>query len=133
MTKILLVDERKDICNFIVRFFRERNFEVLNATNGMDAVRAVKKEHPDIVLLELKMPDMDGLDILKRIKEVRGDARVIALTSVDDRETMFEAMRLGVVSYLTKPVVLGELVDVILANLGRRKRFFKLKRIPANV
>ena len=128
MTKILLVDKEKEVCDFIVRFFSERNFEVLNATNGIDALLAIKRDRPDIVLLELEMNDIDGIEVLRRIRKIKRNIKVIVVTSINDIEIMNEAKRLGVISYLTKPIVLSELMDIVLKNLGRKKRFFKLKR-----
>ena len=128
MTKILLVEEKKEVRDFIVRFFSERNFDVLNATNGIDALLAIKRDRPDIVLLELEMKDMDGIEVLRRIRKIKRNIKVIVVTSIDDIEIMNEAKRLGIISYLTKPIVLSELMDIVLKNLGRKKRFFKLKK-----
>ena len=128
--RILLVDERKDIRDFIARFFTERNFEVSDAASGADAITAVKRDRPDIVLLELKMEDMDGIELLKRIRKVKPDTKVIAVSCVDDIEVISEAKRLGIISYLTKPVILSELMEVVLKNLGTERRFFRLKKVP---
>ncbi len=128
MTKILLVEEKKEVRDFIVRFFSERNFDVLNATNGIDALLAIKRDRPDIVLLELEMKDMDGIEVLKRIRKIKRNIKVIVVTSINDIEIMNEAKQLGIISYLTKPIVLSELMDIVLKNLGRKKRFFELKR-----
>ena len=132
MAKILLVDKKKDVRDFVVRFFRERNFEVLSAANGRDALLSVRRDQPDIVLLELKMEDMDGIEILRRIMESKRGTKVIIVSSVNDIETKDEARRLGAVSYLTKPIALSELMDAVLDNLGREKRFFKLKKAAHN-
>ena len=133
MTKILLADEKKDIRDFITRFFSERNFEVSNAANGIDTLLAMKKERPDIVLLEPKMRDMDGIELLKRIRRMKQNTKVIVVTGLNDIEIMNEAKRLGVIAYLIKPIVLNNLMDIILKNLGTRRRFFKLKRASGNV
>ena len=131
MTKILLVDNRKDIREFIKRFFTERNFEVSDAATGAAALTAIKKNRPDIVLLEMKMEDIDGIEMLKRIRKIRPGTKVIAVSSVDDMAIISEARQLGIMSYLTKPIILGELMDVVLRNLGKKKRFFRLKKVPA--
>ena len=75
------------------------------------------------------MEDMDGIEILKRIRKIRPGTKVIAVSSVDDIAIISEAKQLGVLSYLTKPIVLGELMDVVLRNLGKQKRFFKFKKV----
>ena len=128
MTKILLVEEKKEVRDFIVRFFSERNFDVSNATNGIDALLMIKRDRPDIVLLELEMNDMDGIEALRRIRKIKRNIKVIVVTSINDIEIMNEAKQLGIISYLTKPIVLSELMDIVLKNLGRKKRFFELKR-----
>jgi len=133
MTKILVVDKDKDVCDFIVRFFKERNFEVFNVTNGNDALRVIKKGRPHIVLTELEMKDIGGIEILEHIKNTRQDIKVIIVSSVNDIKIMNEAKGLGAVAYLTKPISLSELMDVISQNLGRRRRFFELNRVSKNV
>lgn len=124
MPKILLVDEKKDIRDFTARFFNDRNFEVLSAATGSEALLAVKKSRPEIVLLELQMRDMDGIEVLRRIMNVSRETRVVVVSSINDMETRSQAKRLGAVNYLTKPVALGELMSIVLKNLGRQKRFF---------
>ncbi len=128
MAKILLVDKNKDIRDFISRFFTERNFEVLGASSGLDALLIIERDFPDIVLLELKMPDMDGIEMIKRMKKLNQNTKMIVVTDIDDMEIMSQARRLGVLSYLTKPIVLSELIDVVMKNIGRQQMFFKLKR-----
>ena len=128
MAKILLVDKNKDIRDFIGRFFTERNFEVLDASNGLDALLIIERDFPDIVLLELKMPDIDGIEMIKRVKKLNQDTKMIVVTDIDDVEIMSQARRLGVLSYLTKPIVLSELIDIVMKNIGRKQMFFKLIR-----
>lgn len=133
MTKILLVDDEKDVRDFTARFFEERNFEVLSATSGNDALLAIKKDRPDIVLLEMKMKDMSGIEILKHIRKVSRATKVIVVSCVNDVEIIDEARRSGIIAYLTKPVLLNELMDIVLKNIGKKRRFFKLKRAARNV
>ena len=133
MTKILLVDHEKDVCDFTARFFEERNFEVRSATNGSDTLRAVKKERPDIVLLEVRLKDMSGAEVLRNIKKISRNTKVIVVSHVADMEIIKEAKSLGIVAYLTKPVLLSELMEIVLKNIGGEPRFFELKRVSKNV
>lgn len=133
MPKILVVDSEKDVCEFTVRFFEERNFDVFSATNGNDALLGIKKDRPDIILLDLKAKDISGIEILKRIRKISRNTKVIVVTGVNDIEIINEAITLGAIAYLTKPIVLSELMDIVAKNLGRQCRFFELKRVLRNV
>ena len=68
MHKLLVVDDENDICDFVKTFFKDRGFHVLTASNGEEALSIVKKDRPDMVLLDIKMKGMDGLAALKHIK-----------------------------------------------------------------
>lgn len=127
MTKILVVDNEKDVCDFVVGFFKERNFEAFSAINGNDALQIIRKKHPDIILLEMKIKDMSGIEILGRIKEIDRDAKVIVVSYIDNAAIIENIKKLGVEAYLTKPVSLSELMETVLKNLGKQRRLFKLK------
>lgn len=128
MTKILLVDDEIDVCDFMLRFFEERNFEVSSATNGNDALLMMEENRPDIILLDIRMKDRDGIEILKEMRNINGDAKVVMVTCVDDAEMMKKAKNLGAAAYITKPLVLSDLMEVVLRNLGGRRSFFNLRR-----
>ncbi len=126
MPKILLVDDEWDVCDFMLRFFEERNFEVFAATNGSDAVLMAERNKPHIVLLDIKMKDMSGIEVLKKIKRVSKNLKIIMVTCVSDLESVREAKSLGAAAYITKPLVLSNLMEVVASNLGRRGNFFKV-------
>ena len=113
MRKILVVDDEIDVCDFVKHFFEERNFLVLTALNGTEAIRLVRKENPDIILLDVRMNGIDGIETLRRIKEVNKKAKVIMVTAIDDSEKISVASKLGAVHYVTKPLVLEELESVV--------------------
>lgn len=114
MTRILVVDDERDVCNFVKGFFEERDYEVLTAHNGKEALEIINKEvGPLIVLLDIRMPQMDGLETLKEIKAKRQDDKVIMVTCIDDLERMDEAKKLGAYTYITKPLVLDELIKAV--------------------
>ena len=98
MAKILLVDKNKDIRDFIGRFFTERNFEVLDTSSSLDALLIIERDSPDIVLLELKMPDMDGIEMIKRIKKLNQNTKIVVISDIDDVEIMSQSRRLGELS-----------------------------------
>lgn len=115
MAKILVVDDEKDVCDFVHTFFKSRGFEVLCALNGYHALDLLKKEKPDLVLLDVRMKGMDGMETLKKIRETDKNVKVVMVTAADEKETIDAAGKLGVKKYITKPLALDELENTVLA------------------
>jgi DNA-binding response OmpR family regulator len=115
MLRLLVVDDEVDICGFVKGFFSERGFAVTSAYNGVEALEAVERERPDIMLLDVKMPVMDGLETLRRIRENSGTMMVIMITAIDEAETAEQAWAHGVTEYITKPLVLEQLEKTVFA------------------
>jgi two-component system, response regulator, stage 0 sporulation protein F len=106
MSKLLIVDDEVEICEFLRSFFEDRDFEVAVANSGVQALEKVGLFHPEVVLLDIQMPGMDGLQVLKKIKETYPKVKVIMVTAVETQEKIEEAMRLGADNYITKPLSL---------------------------
>lgn len=117
MVKILVVDDEKDVCEFVKSFFEERGFEVLSACNGKQALAVAEKEDPLILLMDIRMPEMDGIETLRRWKKTRPNDKIIMVTCVDDLDMMDEAKKLGADGYITKPLVLNELIKAVTEKL----------------
>lgn len=113
MPKLLVVDDEKDVCDFVKNFLEERGYEVMTASNGDEALTIAKKEHPALVLLDIKMQGMDGLAALKHLREIDRNQKVVMVTALEDRDKMDEARRLGACEYITKPLILDHLEDVV--------------------
>jgi len=114
MIKILVVDDEIEICDFVKNFFRERDFEVFTAYNGKEALSLIEAQKPDIILMDVKMPVMDGMQALKEIKMRDIKTRVVMVTAVEDIEKVEEARRYGAVGYVTKPLSLEQLESSVL-------------------
>lgn len=114
LCKILTVDDQMGINSFFYEFFSARNYEVLNARSGREAVDIVKKHKPRIILLDINMRGMDGIEALKKIKQIDGDAVVIMVTGEKDDDTVRRAMEAGATDYITKPLSLEYLEKVVL-------------------
>ncbi len=117
MKKLLVVDDEHDICDFVRNFFQERGYTVLTASNGEDALIAIKAEKPDLVLLDIKMNGMDGIAALKHIRDIDKNVKVVMVTALEEQERMDEACRLGACEYITKPLGLDQLEKTIEKNL----------------
>ena len=112
--KILTVDDEMGIDSFFYEFFSIRNYEVFNARSGKEAVAIVKKHNPRIVLLDIMMRGMDGIETLKKIKEIDKDIVVIMVTGQKDDDTIKQALESGADDYITKPLSLEYLEKVVL-------------------
>ena len=109
MIKLMIVDDEVDICDFVKNFFKERDFDVSVAYNGKEALRLIDTVNPNIVLLDLKMPVMGGMEVLKEINKKHPTIKVIIVTAVEDIEKAEEAKRHNAIEYITKPLVLEQL------------------------
>jgi DNA-binding NtrC family response regulator len=114
MIRLLVVDDEVDICDFVRNFFKEREFEVFVAHDGKEALGLIDSANPHIILLDLKMPVMGGMETLKEINKRKPDAKVIIVTAVEDIEKAEEAKRHNAVEYITKPLVLEQLERVVM-------------------
>ncbi len=109
--KILVVDDEAPIRDMIKKsLFQMGGFDVEVAKNGLEANEKIEKDVFDLVLTDLKMPGMDGLELLKTIKGTRPEVMVILMTAYGSIETAVEAMRMGANDYITKPIDLNELL-----------------------
>jgi len=116
MTRILIVDDEIDVCDFVKNFFEERDFQVYTALNGNDAIRIVRKDKPELILLDVRMKGMDGIETLKKIREVDKKVKIVMVTAVAEQDIMDQASKLGASKYITKPLILEELESTVLSN-----------------
>jgi len=113
MRKILVVDDEHDICDFVSNFLTERGYQVFTALTGEDALAIVKKERPELALVDIKMNGMDGIALLKHIKSHDKNICVIMVTALEDQDSINEATRLGAFDYITKPLELEHLEKTV--------------------
>lgn len=111
--KILLVDDERGFVDVISKRMSKRNIEVTKAYSGKDALQALRKTDFDAVVLDLKMEDMDGIEVLKIFKKIVPDLPVIMLTGHGSEEAARDGIRLGASDYLTKPCDFEDLIGKI--------------------
>ena len=109
MSKVLIVDDEAEIVDFLENFLKRFKIESDKAYNGKDAISAYQKGKPDWVLLDIKMPDMDGLEVLKELQKTESDPKVIMITGREDKESQNKAKKLGAKDYIIKPIDLEDL------------------------
>ncbi|MCP4649600.1 MAG: response regulator [PVC group bacterium] len=108
---VLIVDDDQTIQDYFERVLKE--YRVIKASNGTQALELVQKERPDLVLLDIRMPGIDGIETLKRIKEIDSDISVIMLSAHRTLQTNLEAAKLGAYTSLAKPFDLYEMKSII--------------------
>lgn len=118
MIKLLLADDEKGLCEFLEKFFKSRGYEVLIANNGQDALSLVKEAKPELVLLDVNMPGMDGLEVLRGIKNISPQTSVIMVTVSDDADTRQKAKSLGADEFVKKPFTTDYLEDVVILKVN---------------
>ncbi|MBI3317017.1 MAG: response regulator [Candidatus Omnitrophica bacterium] len=106
MKRLVVVDDESEICDFLKGFFADRDFDVRTATSGEQALKTIGAHKPQVVLLDVHMPGMDGMEVLRAIKSQYPNIKVIMVTAIETREKIEEAMRLGADNYITKPLSL---------------------------
>ncbi|MBF0503522.1 MAG: response regulator [Candidatus Omnitrophica bacterium] len=117
MSKLLIVDDENDIREFARNFFKKRQIEVLVASGGRQALDLIEREHPDLVLLDVKMEEMTGIEVLRQLRQGNSSVKVIMVSGVEDEETVNEARLLGAIDYIHKPFILEDLEKIVLAQL----------------
>ncbi len=120
--KILAVDDEKRMVRFIQLNLEQDGFQVITAYNGKEALEQVRTQLPDLVLLDIMMPDINGFEVLKKIREV-SSVPVIMLTAKGEEDDRIQGLELGADDYITKPFSPRELVSRIKAVLRRTKAF----------
>ncbi len=111
--KILVVDDEVQICKLINAFLTRQGCEVVTATNGKDAIAKFNENRPRIIFLDIKLPALSGMDVLREIKKIDKQVVVIILSAFGDMETVDTALELGANGYLQKPVELTRLMEII--------------------
>ncbi len=111
--KVLLVDDEEDFLEVLAERMTSRGIEVSTATSATEAIRIAENESFDAIIVDLMMPEMDGLEALKLIKEKKPESQVILLTGHATVDKGIEAMKLGAIDFLEKPADLSQLTEKI--------------------
>jgi two-component system response regulator HydG len=118
--RILVVDDDQDACWILSEVLRNEGYETVVANDGRTAIRAIANRPHDLVLLDMKLPEMDGFQVIEEIKRLDRDQAVIMLTAYGEIKDAVKAVRLGAADFITKPFVNRELVRVIRNVLSSR-------------
>ncbi len=108
--KVLLVDDEKDFLETLCKRLAKRKLDVISANSGREAISKIEETPVDVVVLDVRMPGMNGIETLKEIKKIKPSIEVIMLTAHADVQVAIEGMELGAFDYLMKPMEIDDLL-----------------------
>ena len=115
--KVMVVDDESAVCSMLAKFLTKKGYNPITALSGQEAIEKVKGQRPQIILLDIKMPGMDGIETLQKIREIDKNVGIIMITAVKNDEVGRKCMRMGAYDYVTKPLGLDYLEDVLAVKL----------------
>lgn len=131
--RVLLVDDEREFLETLIKRLRKRNLEVGAANSGEEALQVLRETPMDVVVLDVRMPGMDGIQVLREMKRINPLTQVIMLTGHASVEVAVEGMELGAFDYLMKPANLDELLykiqDAYKAKTIQEQKIARLKEI----
>ncbi|MFO7752193.1 MAG: response regulator, partial [Desulfobacteraceae bacterium] len=120
-SSILMVDDETFIQDIVSRWLHQENYKCITASSGDQALEIMENQKISLVISDIMMPGISGIDLLEHISDQYPDTAVIMLTGVDDRETATKAVELGAYGYLIKPVEKNEILINVAGSLRRRE------------
>ena len=118
---LLIVDDQEDICDILDIFFKKSGYETEIANTGNLAIEKFKNKKPTLVFLDIKLPDIDGIEVLKAIKELDPQVPVIMITAFRDAEKVVQAFRLGAYDCIFKPFDFNYIKTAMMCSIGNKK------------
>jgi two-component system, response regulator, stage 0 sporulation protein F len=119
--KILIVDDQFGIRILLNEVFQKEGYQTFQAANGIQALEIVTKHDPDLVLLDMKIPGMDGIEILKRMKVMDPNIRVIIMTAYGELDMIQEARDLGAITHFAKPFDIDDIRAAVRKHIPQKK------------
>jgi CheY-like chemotaxis protein len=120
--KILLVDDQTDFLDPISYWLQAKGYQVMLANSGQQAIKLIKSTTPDIIFLDIKMPEMDGIQTLDHIRKFDRQTPIIMLTAYGDEENLAKACQLGISGFFPKKAELVQLANIIETTLRTHKK-----------
>ncbi|OCL27532.1 histidine kinase [Orenia metallireducens] len=117
--KILIIDDEKNI-RITLKQCLNQDYEVVTGVNGEDGLEKFKDDNFDLVLLDMKLPGIDGIEVLKKLKELDNNVNIVMITGFGTIETAVETMKMGAVDYLRKPFAPNEIREIVKEVLDRQ-------------
>ena len=135
MSKILIIEDEEAIRRVLVKILTEenKNYQVFAAGDGLAGIEAIKKADFDLVLCDIKMPKMDGVEVLEAAKKIKPEIPIVMISGHGDLDTAVSTMRLGAYDYISKPPDLNRLLNTIRNALDRKELVVENKRLKRKI
>lgn len=117
MAKLMIVDDEEDVREYLKSFFKRRKIDVFTAESGEAALTLLETLTPDLILLDIRMTGIDGVETLRRMRKAGNPARVIMVTGVEDQKVLEQLDELNVLACVHKPLLLNELEKEVLQRI----------------
>jgi len=116
--RILIIDDEEEVCKLLEDFLTREGFQVTTALSAKEGLEKLQQEKIEVILLDIKMPEMDGIEAIKRIRELNKTVGIIMTTAVMDQKVAEEAIKLGASEYIVKPFDLNYLKNSLLVKIA---------------
>ena len=135
MSKILIIEDEAAIRRVLTKILSEENvtYQVDEAEDGFQGVEKVKSEDYDLILCDIKMPKMDGVEVLEMVKKIKPEIPIVMISGHGDLETAINTMRLGAFDYISKPPDLNRLLNTVRNALDRKQLVIENKILKKKV
>ena len=130
MVRVMIIEDDEEMRSLMKDFFEEEGFETDSASNGVDGLRILSKDHFDLVITDIRMPGLTGLDILPRIRRLKPETPIIVMTAYGSDDVRRRAFERGATDYLEKPIRLSKL-RTLIREVALRKELGKLGAMPS--
>lgn len=135
MSRILIIEDEAAIRRVLVKILSEENetYEVIESQDGLEGIELIKKEDFDLVLCDIKMPKMDGVEVLEAVKKIKPEIPIVMISGHGDLDTAVNTMRLGAFDYISKPPDLNRLLNTVRIALDRKELVVENTRLKKKV
>ena len=135
MAKILVIEDEAAIRRVLVKILSEENdkYEVFEAEDGLSGIEKIKNDDFDLILCDIKMPKMDGVEVLEAVKKIKPEIPIVMISGHGDLDTAVNTMRLGAFDYISKPPDLNRLLNTVRNALDRKELVVENKRLKKKV
>jgi len=130
---VLIVDDEKNICQLLSRLMNKQGLKTLTAYDGYTALKLIISDMPDVLIVDFKMPGMDGIEVIKRAKEIDPDLPAVMITAYADFSTAVDAMKAGAHDFLAKPFLHDDIMRVTLGALQEKRTKKKLHNLSPHI
>jgi DNA-binding NtrC family response regulator len=135
MSRILIIEDEEAIRRVLVKILSEENslYKVFEAVDGLSGTELIKKEDFDLILCDIKMPKMDGVEVLQAAKKLKPEVPIVMISGHGDLDTAVNTMRLGAFDYISKPPDLNRLLNTVRNALDRKKLVIENNRLKRRI